>query len=137
MPETTPRTLDLPRLLPLITEEWPSLDAATLEATGGDLEALVGIIAGATDHTRALIRQQLGELEAVAAGGVKRPGLGEIDAILDRLEAQTRKMVEQVQGTVLPAAEEKARENLGKSLLTALGLGFLIGLIFGGFGRGR
>ncbi len=57
--------------------------------------------------------------------------------LIDRLEKRTSDLARELQGPALEEAKKKVREHLFVSLLAAIGLGFLFGLIFGGFGRGR
>ncbi len=45
-----------------ILDEWPDLDPDALADTGGDLAAVVALVAEHTERTRAWSRQQLGEL---------------------------------------------------------------------------
>lgn len=52
------------------------------------------------------------------------------------LEERTEELLAQFKQDVLPDLKEKAKQNIGGSLLTALGIGFILGLIVGG-GRGR
>lgn len=55
---------------------------------------------------------------------------------LDLLEERTEELLQQFQKDVLPELNEKVRKNVGGSLLTALGMGFVLGLLMGGR-RGR
>lgn len=52
------------------------------------------------------------------------------------LEERTEELLAQFKQEVLPDLKEKAKQNIGGSLITALGIGFIVGLIVGG-GRGR
>lgn len=60
----------------------------------------------------------------------------EIDQVLQVLERHTDDLLQQFKKDVLPEVSDRARSNIGTSLLTALGIGFLLGIIIGG-GRGR
>lgn len=140
-------------IAPLILEEWPSIPPDSLMATAGELDPVVDCIAIATDRTRALIRQQLRELYHLAVVEpvqARRSPLSErlsqlVDSPLAEsdlkktitlLEERTEEILEQFKKDVLPELNEKVRNNVGGSLLTALGIGFVLGLLFGG-SRGR
>lgn len=148
---------NLNELIPLIEAEWPSMDTEILRAAEGDVDAVVDYIAAQTEHTRTLVRRQLAELNSLAirdrmtkeaqvkpatngnstTNGTSGSGLSsEIDQILQVLERHTEDLVGQFKKDVLPEVGDRARSNIGTSLLTALGIGFLLGIIIGG-GRGR
>ena len=133
----TPKPDAPPSLHARILEEWPAVDPGALAATQGDREAMVALVAQTTEHTRTLITKQIGELEALDHRPSPRIPMPDIEAAIAKLEAHTKRLVDQVQNDVLPTVEQRAKDNVGKSLLTALGLGFILGLLFGGFGRGR
>lgn len=139
-------------LVPLILEEWPAVVRESLEATSGNLEQVVDQIAAQTDRTRTLVRRQLTELytlakaeatqlkaeaERLASESKSRLDVAQLEPLLHKLEERTEKLFAQFEKEVLPEVTEKAKQNLGTSLLTALGIGFLLGLLFGGWGRGR
>lgn len=151
-----------PEIEALVRDEWPDVDSTALARTEGDPEAVVGVLASATDHTRTLLRKQLGELADVAGvgGGLEV----RLSRFLRRLEAesqavgaqasQAREQAEEVLGDVrrrgqeladevrreaterVPDVEERIKSNVWTSLLAALGLGVLLGMLVGG-GRGR
>lgn len=154
---------NLNELIPLIEAEWPSMDTEVIRAAEGDVDAVVDYIAAQTEHTRTLVRRQLAELNSLAirdritkeaqvkpatngsstnsinstSNGTNGSGLSsEIDQILQVLERHTEDLVGQFKKDVLPEVSDRARSNIGTSLLTALGIGFLLGIIIGG-GRGR
>lgn len=139
-------------IAPLILEEWSTVPPDSLMATGGELEQVVDCIAAATDRTRALIRQQLRELYqlvVVEPAQPRRSPLSErlshladspltesdVKKTLAALEERTEEILEQFKKDMLPEFNEKVRNNVGSSLLTALGIGFVLGLLFGGGGR--
>lgn len=139
-------------LVPLIIEEWPAVVRESLEATSGNLEQVVDQIAAQTDRTRTLVRRQLTELYTLAKAEAtqlkaeatrlaseskSRLDVAQLEPLLHKLEERTEKLFAQFEKDVLPEVTEKAKQNLGTSLLTALGIGFLLGLLFGGWGRGR
>ncbi|HBQ97556.1 MULTISPECIES: hypothetical protein [unclassified Roseofilum] len=137
-------------LSPLILEEWPVLDSEQLSESQTDLEATIQYIASRTERTKALIRRHLAELYQVwqtdSANGQdnpstsepsKSPVLSQVDQTLKLLEKRTEKLVAQFEEDVLPKVSEKAKEHVGTSLLTALGVGFILGLLVAGGGRGR
>jgi hypothetical protein len=140
-------------IAPLILEEWPTIAQENLMATAGEPEQVVDCIAMATDHTRALIRQQLRELYCLAVMETPQPRRSrlserlskladspltesDLKQTLDLLEERTEELLQQFQKDVLPELNEKVRKNVGGSLLTALGMGFVLGLLMGGR-RGR
>lgn len=153
---------NLDELIPLIEAEWPSMDTEVIRAAEGDVDAVVDYIAAQTEHTRTLVRRQLAELNGLAirdriaqetqtqpvangngssakssTNGTNGSGLSsEIDQILQVLERHTEDLVVQFKKDVLPEVGDRARSNIGTSLLTALGIGFVLGIILGG-GRGR
>jgi ElaB/YqjD/DUF883 family membrane-anchored ribosome-binding protein len=149
-------------LTPLILDEWAFLKPEALNNTHGDLDLVVEYIADQSDRTRTLVRRQLTELYQLADQNDSPPLGGEADShsrfqdsvvptveqTLRQLEKRAEKLLAQVEREVLPRLNdqvkevlpelnERVREKPGASLLTAFGIGFLIGMIFGGFGRGR
>lgn len=140
-------------ITPLILEEWPQLTADRLAATAGDLNQVVDYIAAETDRTRILIRRQLQELYQIAlanqppaASSRLATRLTELttEALTDshfkatiaELEARTEKLLHQFKQETLPDLTEQVKKNPVGSLLAAVGVGFVLGLVFGG-GRGR
>lgn len=121
-----------------ILAEWPAVDKASLAATGGDFEQVVGVVAEKTEHTRTLVRKQLEELEKVA-GTEKREEpspKNKTEALLEAWEKKTALLAKELREKVLVDAEKRVRENVLVSLLVALGLGLLVGLFIGGGRRG-
>ncbi|MBW4461371.1 MAG: hypothetical protein KME47_14195 [Nodosilinea sp. WJT8-NPBG4] len=148
-------------MVPLILSEWPQLIEDNLLATKGDLELAVDYISGEMDHTKTRIRRHLDELadlieadppilsnasrqssingissalkstvlEAAEPLGVNKSS---IDNLLDDLESRTENLIQELKAEMLPELEKRARGNLGQSLLIALGLGFVLGLILRG-----
>ena len=139
-------------LIPLILDEWPQVKQDDLVATNGEWEPVVEQIATLTEHTQTLIRRHLRELYDIAVPVKSSPSdrtqqfrdsspssvqqLSDIDRVLELVEKRTDELVVEFKKEVLPELSEKARSNIGTSLLTALGIGFILGLLFGG-GRGR
>jgi hypothetical protein len=121
-----------------ILAEWPVVDGAALDETAGDLEKVVELVAKVTEHTRALVRRQLAELQSLdAARGRRTADAGERAVeIIERLEQRTTELVKELRGTALAYAKAKARENIFTTILAALGIGLILGLLFGGR-RGR
>lgn len=137
------------------------MSEADLDETGGDIERVVAVVARATEHTRALVRRQLAELSGLtgAADAAADPLTARVEAALRRLEERTAglrgqandvverasalagrasEVADHVKQDLVPEAEAKVKENPLVSLLVALGLGMILGLIIGGsFGRGR
>ncbi len=140
-------------MLPLILDEWADLTPDHLEATQGELDQVVDYIASTTERTRTLIRRQLRELYQIAVAEAEPPApqgspkplrqlvtetLAESDLqdTIAHLEQRTEKLLAQFKQDVLPELNEKVQKNVGGSLLTALGIGFILGVLVGG-GRGR
>jgi hypothetical protein len=137
-------------IAPLILEEWPQLAAEDLAATEGNLELAIDYIAARTEHTRTLIRHYLTELSQLQRWRETRPNahtsdpskledyiLPTLDRTLKTLEGRTEKLITRFETEMLPEVNRKAKDHVGTSLLTALGIGFILGLLFGGSGRGR
>jgi ElaB/YqjD/DUF883 family membrane-anchored ribosome-binding protein len=148
-----------PSLRPLILEEWPGLDGAALDATGGAFDAVLTLIVAHTDHTRLRVRRHLEELIELAAP--HRQGLeARLLDLLDRLDAGSeplqakaseaaeaaREVLHDVEGRAgdlardakaqLPLAEAHMRDNLWSTVFGALGIGLIFGLLWG-TSRGR
>ncbi len=148
-------------IAPLILSEWSGLDAEQLSQTNGDLEQVVDLVAAHTERTRTLIRRQLRELYQLAiadatdrapqptladslTGSVPRISQlvtdtladADVQATIARLEERTEKLLAQFKREVMPELTDKVQKNVGGSLLTALGIGFVLGVLLGG-GRGR
>jgi ElaB/YqjD/DUF883 family membrane-anchored ribosome-binding protein len=141
MTETTPEAFaaDFDRLVPTLLQEWPELDREALDATGGDLDQVVGLVAQATGRTKTLARKQVAELWSLLEG--ERPLLGRLEQMVEGLEARARSLAEEHDiadrgRQLFDQAEEKVREDPLKALLWTLGIGFFLGLFFG-VGRGR
>jgi ElaB/YqjD/DUF883 family membrane-anchored ribosome-binding protein len=143
---------------PLILEEWQQLAGDRLTATAGDLEQVVDYIATETDRTRTLIRRQLQELYQLALAN--QPSLttpqvatrltqmsseamaqanwneSTLKQTIAELEERTEKLLHQIKQETLPDLTAQVKKNPVGSLLAAVGVGFVLGLLFGG-GRGR
>ncbi|MGC9525748.1 MAG: hypothetical protein ACP5D7_09445 [Limnospira sp.] len=139
-------------IIPLILEEWPQLATEDLAATEGNLELAIDYIVARTDHTRTLVRHYLAELSRVQRWRETRQNsdspnsdpskledyiLPTLDRTLKTLEGRTEKLLTRFETEMLPEVNRKAKENVGTSLLTALGIGFILGLLLGGSSRGR
>lgn len=133
-------------VLPLLREEWPDLDEGELAACGGDVDAVVGLLAKHTERTKVALKRNIEELLVVAerATSQKRDANGavsarapridtdEVIAAIRRLEAFATDEAKRVSTRVAPIAEKRVRENLWVSLLFALGLGLILGLWLNG-----
>jgi hypothetical protein len=135
--------------MPLIEEEWPQVQLDSLKECDGDLERTIDYIAAQSERTRTLVRLHLEELYKLAnRSSAPDNGSGrshssnrlldnevthKIDRFLDTLENRAEKILTQMETEV----SQKAKENIGISLLAALGMGFILGLLFGGSNRGR
>ncbi len=145
-------------MVPLLLAEWPQLIEENLLATEGDLDLAVAYISDETDRTQTLIRRQIKELASLvepedkaaiappsapefedkapsvppspSKDGVSPPS--SIENLLDDLESRTEHLIQELKAEMLPELEQRARSNLGQSLLIALGIGFVLGLILGG-----
>lgn len=131
-------------MVPLVMAEWPQLIEENLLATEGDLDLAVAYISDETDRTQTLIRRQLKELASLVEPGDEAPIVppsapkddvsppSSIENLLDDLESRTEHLIQELKAEMLPELEQRARSNLGQSLLIALGIGFVLGLILGG-----
>jgi ElaB/YqjD/DUF883 family membrane-anchored ribosome-binding protein len=123
-----------------ILSEWPIVDGERLKETAGDLEKVIELVAEATEHTRTLVRKQLAELSTLD-GPKKKSSVSaareKASDMLDRLEKRTNELVKELRGTVLVNAKAKVRENVFVTIFAALGIGLLLGFLFGGMRRGR
>ncbi len=120
------------RLQSVLVKEWPSIDREALAATGGDLDHVVELIVQKGQLTQALVRQKIEELHAMSANPSTFANIDErLREALDRIEKRTNDLADEVRNKVIPAASEKVKENLLVSLLVALGLGFILGILFG------
>lgn len=115
------------RLRAAILAEWPKLDPDALDATGGDLDAVVELISAISGHTRAFVTAQLDELQRLGDSGWVRG----LEGALGRLEARAKELRAQVPDELAEAATRRVRERPLESLLMALGLGVILGLILG------
>jgi ElaB/YqjD/DUF883 family membrane-anchored ribosome-binding protein len=131
----------------LILEEWKQLKPDALANTQGDLEKVIDHIATQTEKTRTLVRRQLEELYNLAdlsqtnvengLAKAQEQVSSNLENLLDRIEQRTERLLNQFEKEVLPEVNAKVRKNIGTSLLTTLGVGFILGLVVGGFDRGR
>ena len=95
----------------LILEEWPQVDAERLAATKGDAGELVRVLAEQTDHSKLLIRAQLGELQHVWRGRqTDSGGVGGVDRMLQRVETRLNELTGHVKGDLVPEAQRRASE---------------------------
>jgi len=130
------------RVFGLILEEWPTVNVDALKETGGDFEKVTALVAETSGRTRALVKRQLGELVRVIDENGSAPTEGstrhKFQDVVDMFEKKSRDLLELAKGEFPEARaklEEKVEENLWTSLLIALGLGFILGLLTRGGGR--
>ncbi len=124
---------DFERLRPALKAEWPDLDDDELAGTGGDLDKLVELIAQATGYTKSLVRQQITELH----GMLGNPVLERLEELAGRLEERARELADhELVDKGRAMAEEKVRANPLQSVLWALVVGLVLGLLLGSR-RGR
>ncbi|MBW4521989.1 MAG: hypothetical protein KME16_20095 [Scytolyngbya sp. HA4215-MV1] len=131
----------------LILEEWKQVKPDALAETHGDLEKVIDYISTQTERTRTLVRRQLEELYNLAdlSQSKVENGLAKaqeqvssnLESLLERIEQRTERLLNQFEKEVLPEVNAKVRKNIGTSLFTTLGIGFILGLVVGGFDRGR
>jgi len=125
------------RVQTLIVEEWPSVSKEALAQTGGDLEKVAAIVAESAGRTRALAKKQLAELASLAKDAKSASG-DEVQRLRARFEGLVQELEQKSQSIVKKGddlereARKKVEENLWTSLLVALGLGFILGLLTGG-----
>jgi hypothetical protein len=139
-------------LRPAILEEWSQVDATALNDTDGELDKVVALIAERAVRTKALVRRQLTELYYVVSEPPVAPRASHtastdrssktavpetVDAMLQELERRAAQVMRELRGGMLQDARGKVRENVFFSLLVALGLGFIVGVLFNGPGRGK
>ena len=55
-----------------------------------------------------------------------------MNQLLNDLETRTDHLIKEFRSELLPELEQKARSNLGTTLVITLGLGFILGLLAGG-----
>ena len=139
-------------------DEWPDLDAAALDATAGDAEAVVSLVAAHTERTKVLTRRQLAELLAIAtepepepqpqpqrakparSASRRKPAPDEtsptepLDRLVRNLEEHLDDIARQVKQDVTPLAVDTARQHIGLALLLAGGIGLMVGLFLGALG---
>lgn len=134
---------DFTRIRPLILEQWPQIDGDALEQTQGDYDLLVSLIATETEHSKALVKKQLGEISDVAqakSGDKDEEQDNEIkrlQGMVDRLTARSQEVSNYVREQMLVDARGQVNKNPLVALLMAVGLGFVVGFILRGLGRGR
>lgn len=130
-----------------ILEEWPGVDGEALDATGGQLELVVALVAEHTGRTHALTRRLLRELMAEldlppeprpqvrsVAREPEPPHLDALDRLFNTLESHLDDLTKQVKSDVTPLAVDTVRQHLGLALLIAGGLGMMLGLTLGALG---
>ena len=127
---------EFPKIIALIREEWPVVDPALLEATNGDVDSVVALVAAATEHTRVLVRRQLEELRR-AAVEPNTPAFSVADwnELMRRIQSRAGGVARDLKSQALEEATVQVRRNPIASLLVALGLGFLLGLALRGNAR--
>jgi len=134
-------------LQPLICAEWPEVDPKELEDTSGDYERVVALVAKATEHTKALVKRHLNELQDIATEEPKAQAESSVDCAVDSaqrklmdalqvLQKKANELTDYMRKTGLGDAKAKAEQHPLITLLIAIGLGFLIGFVYRGLGRG-
>lgn len=138
---------------PLILAEWQQVSAEQLATTDGDLPRVVEYIAKTTEHTQTLVHRQLYELYQIALDEQRQAATTPITQAVSRLlqdqinddsvkqtiaqlEAKTEALLQQFKQEMLPEVNQKLQKNPVSTLLAAVGIGFVLGLLLGGR-RGR
>ncbi|MBW2529195.1 MAG: hypothetical protein JRI23_33775 [Deltaproteobacteria bacterium] len=127
------------QLKPLILAEWPKVAADALDETEGDHDKIVDLVLASADLERDLVERQLAELAELAredAGGNGASGRA-LQDVAQSLQSRMNEVASYVRGQMLADARSKARENFLVTVLMAIGLGFILGIIVRGLGRGR
>lgn len=135
------RVVEFAELKPLIMAEWPKVAEDALDETHGDRDAIVEVVVASAEVAREVAERQVDELRqlardepsAAAGDGAARP----VQEVARSLQAKMNEVASYVRGQMLEDARGKARENFLVTLLLAIGLGFVLGIIVRGFGRGR
>jgi hypothetical protein len=138
-------------LQPLICAEWPEVDPKALEDTGGDYDQVVALVAKATEHSKTMVKRQLNELQDIATEEPKAEPKTEAESstegaigsaqrkLMDALQVlqdKANELTNYMRKNALADAKTKAEQNPLVTLLIAIGLGFLIGFVIRGLGRG-
>lgn len=128
---------------PLICAEWPAVEPAALDRTKGDWAKVVTLVVKTTEQDQAQVEKQLAELQQVAVEEDPEPapapaaGKRPVQEALRTMQARMNEVADYVRRQMVEDARTKARDNFLITLLMAIGLGFLLGFILRGFGRGR
>lgn len=126
------------RLAPMIREEWPEVDRIALEQTKGDFELVVALISTETDHSKTLVKKQLQEIATIADdNGASQNEVRKLKQMVERLQAKSQDVTDYVKRQMVADAREKVNQNPLVALLTAVGVGLILGFILRGLGRGR
>lgn len=123
-----------------ILAEWPAIEREALAATAGELDQVIDLVALKTEHTRTLVRRQIAELAQLCEGGEGPKAAAEskqsrAERLLEAWQKRTQDLAKELRENVLANAEKKVRENVLTSILVALGLGLVLGFLFGGLRR--
>lgn len=139
------------QIAPLILGEWEQIDEEALEKTEGDLDKVAALVAERAGRTRAMARRLLFELYQVAIGSdpatrtrasqrrqnSESPLPESVEAMVHELERRAAQVMRELRGGFVQKTTHRIHENLIFSLLVTLGLGFIVGVLFTGSGRGR
>lgn len=139
------------QIAPLILAEWEQIDEEALEKTEGDLDKVAALVAERAGRTRAMAKRLLFELYQVTVGTEPPPRTrasqrrqnGEsplpesVETMVHELERRAAQVMRELRGGFLRQTTHRIHDNLIFSLLVTLGLGFIVGVLFTGSGRGR
>ena len=137
------------QMAPLILQEWEVVDEESLEKTEGDLDKVVALVSERTARTKAMVRRMLFELYQVVHEQPQRTRTSQrraraastrgesVEAMVHELERRAAQVMRELRGGMLQDARGKVRENVLFSLVIAIGFGFIVGVLFTGWGRGK
>jgi len=110
---------------PLILERWPAIDVHALDATNGDPEKVVALVAKTADQ-QDLVRLMLRELAAQAQEGPLSL-TGRLQHVVQSLELRSQEITRRAEHR----AEQAFTGNLWRNLLIVLVTGLLAGFVLG------
>jgi hypothetical protein len=94
--------------------------------------------ASGAGHASAQTRPRRPRPAAEAEGQGQGQGQGpNLDHLIEEFERRTSHIIRELRGGFLGGARDRVRDNVFFSLLVTLGLGFIVGVLFTGGGRGK
>ncbi len=116
-----------------LKKKWGQLTDDDLRFNNGNLDQLVGKIQQRTGEAREAIEQFLGEVSAQGASAVAQAA-GQVGQYARYAGEQAREGYNRISdqfGRGYDYSQEMIRENPGRSLATAFGVGILLGVVVG------